>query len=117
MAKDSRLRNYYLEVHSLSSAQVFFSIPLKTFSKFSGWTWWSEGWANDHGVLGSNPPGTFSLNVHVQVEYVFVDPAKNSSVREESLPCAITDKLVVENELLKAGIFVEDYHHVGLPNI
>ena len=27
-----------LEVHSLSSDQVFLSIPLKTFSKFSGWT-------------------------------------------------------------------------------
>ena len=26
----------YLEVHSLSSDQVFFSIPSKTFSKFSG---------------------------------------------------------------------------------
>ena len=34
MAKGSQLRNY-LEVHSLSSDQVFFSIPLKTFSKFS----------------------------------------------------------------------------------
>ena len=28
----------YLEVHSLSPDQVFFSIPSKTFSKFSGWT-------------------------------------------------------------------------------
>ena len=28
----------FLEVHSLSSDQVFLSIPLKTFSKFSGWT-------------------------------------------------------------------------------
>ena len=35
--KDSHLRNY-LEVHSLSSDQVFLSIPLRTFSKFSGWT-------------------------------------------------------------------------------
>ena len=37
MAKDSHLRNH-LEVHSLSSDQVFLSIRLKTFSKFSGWT-------------------------------------------------------------------------------
>ena len=37
MAKDSHLRNY-LEVHSLSSDQVFLSIQLKTFSKFSGWS-------------------------------------------------------------------------------
>ena len=37
MSKGSHLRNY-LEVHSLSSDQVFLSIPLKTFSKFSGWT-------------------------------------------------------------------------------
>ena len=35
--KGSQLRNY-LEVHSLSSDQVFLSIQLKTFSKFSGWT-------------------------------------------------------------------------------
>ena len=35
--KDLHLRNY-LEVHSLSSDQVFLSIQLKTFSKFSGWT-------------------------------------------------------------------------------
>ena len=35
--KGSHLRNY-LEVHSLSSDQVFLSIQLKTFSKFSGWT-------------------------------------------------------------------------------
>ena len=27
-----------LEVHSLNSDQVFFSIQSKTFSKFSGWT-------------------------------------------------------------------------------
>ena len=31
------MRNYF-EVHSLSSDQVFLSIQLKTFSKFSGWT-------------------------------------------------------------------------------
>ena len=37
MAKDSHLRNY-LEVHSMSSDQVFVSIELKTFSKFNGWT-------------------------------------------------------------------------------
>ena len=37
MAKDSHLRDY-LEVHSLSSDKVFLSIPLKSFSKFSGWT-------------------------------------------------------------------------------
>ena len=35
--KDSHLRSY-LEVPSLSSGQVFGSIQLKTFSKFSGWT-------------------------------------------------------------------------------
>ena len=35
--KGSHLRKY-LEVHSLSSDQVFHSIRLKTFSKFSGWT-------------------------------------------------------------------------------
>ena len=37
MAKDSHLRSY-LEVYSLNSDQVFLSIQLKTFSKFSGWT-------------------------------------------------------------------------------
>ena len=37
MAKKSDLRDY-LEDHSLSSGQVFLSIQLKTFSKFSGWT-------------------------------------------------------------------------------
>ena len=45
MAKGSHLRNY-LEVHSLSSDQVFLSIPYKTFSKFSGWTFnpiWTGG--------------------------------------------------------------------------
>ena len=35
--KGSHLRNY-LEAHSLSSDQVFLSIQLKTFSKFSEWT-------------------------------------------------------------------------------
>ena len=35
MAKGSHLRNY-LEVNSLSSDQVFLSVPLKTFSKFGG---------------------------------------------------------------------------------
>ena len=29
----------YLEVHSLSSDQVFLLISLKSFSKFSGWTY------------------------------------------------------------------------------
>ena len=37
MAKDSQLRDY-LEVYSLSSDQVFLRVQLKTFSKFSGWT-------------------------------------------------------------------------------
>ena len=37
MTKGSHLTNY-LEVHSQSSDQVFLSISLKTFSKFSGWT-------------------------------------------------------------------------------
>ena len=37
MAKDSHLREC-LEVHSLSSDQVLLPIQLKTFSKFSGWT-------------------------------------------------------------------------------
>ena len=37
MAKDLHLRNY-LEVHSLCSDKVFLSIPLKSFSNFSGWT-------------------------------------------------------------------------------
>ena len=37
VAKGSQLRNY-LEVHSLSSDQVFLPISLKTCSKFSGWT-------------------------------------------------------------------------------
>ena len=37
MAKDSHLSDY-LEDHSLSSDQVFLSVQLKTFSKFSGWT-------------------------------------------------------------------------------
>ena len=37
MAKNSHLRNY-VEVHSLSSDQVSLSVQLKTFSKFSGWT-------------------------------------------------------------------------------
>ena len=36
--KGFTLEDSYLEVHSLSSDQVFLSIPLKTFSKFSGWT-------------------------------------------------------------------------------
>ena len=35
MAKDSRT---HLEVHSLNSDRILFSIQLKTFSKFSGWT-------------------------------------------------------------------------------
>ena len=34
---DSHLRTY-LEVHSLNSDQAFLSIQLKTFPKFSGWT-------------------------------------------------------------------------------
>ena len=37
MANDSHLRKY-LEFHSLSFEQVFVSIQLKTYSKFSGWT-------------------------------------------------------------------------------
>ena len=37
MAKGSHLSDY-LEVNSLSSDQVFLWIQLKTFSKFSGWT-------------------------------------------------------------------------------
>ena len=39
MAKDSQLRDC-LEVYSnsLSSGQVFLRVQLKTFSKFSGWT-------------------------------------------------------------------------------
>ena len=37
MAKDSYLRDH-LNVHSLSSDQVFRSVQLKTFSKFSGWS-------------------------------------------------------------------------------
>ena len=37
MEKDSQLRDY-LEVYSLSSDQVFLRVQLKTFSKFSGWT-------------------------------------------------------------------------------
>ena len=36
-SKDSQLRDY-LEVYSLSSGQVFLRVQLKTFSKFSGWT-------------------------------------------------------------------------------
>ena len=39
-AKDSQLR-VYLEVYSPSSDQVFLSIQLKTFSKFSGWTFFA----------------------------------------------------------------------------
>ena len=35
--KGFKLRNY-LEVHSLSSDQVFLSIQSETFLKFSGWT-------------------------------------------------------------------------------
>ena len=37
MAKDSHLRDY-LAVYSLNSEQVFLSVQLKIFSKFSGWT-------------------------------------------------------------------------------
>ena len=37
MAKDSHLRDYFA-VYSLNSEQVFLSVQLKIFSKFSGWT-------------------------------------------------------------------------------
>ena len=37
MVKDSQLRDY-VEVYSLSSDQIFLLFQLKTFSKFTGWT-------------------------------------------------------------------------------
>ena len=36
--KGFKLEELFLDVHSLSSEQDFFSIQLKPFSKFSGWT-------------------------------------------------------------------------------